>query len=139
MFIRRTRGTRGRRAGAAVELAALLPFLAYLVVIGTDWARLFYYTIPIEGAARTGALYAADTTTQGESRFTSTSDAGIKSAPGLAPTPTLTQTWDTVDGRQTVKGTVTMNFRTLTNFPGVPSNNTITPTVEMRVFPVTPN
>src|SRR5687768_12201420 len=99
MFIRRTRG---RRAGAAVELAALLPFLAYIVVIGTDWARLFYYTIAIEGAARTGVLYAADTTRKGESRFTSTSDAAIKSAPGLSPTPTVTETWDTVDGRQTV-------------------------------------
>ena len=136
MFIRRKRG---RRAGAAVELAALLPFLAYIVVIGTDWARLFYYTIAIEGAARTGALYAADTSTKGESRFTSTSDAAIKSAPGLKPTPTVTETWQTVDGRQLVTVTVTMNFKTLTNFPGVPSNNTITRRVEMRVFPVTPN
>jgi hypothetical protein len=32
-----------------------------------------------------------------------------------------------------------MNFKTLTNFPGVPSNNTITRIVEMRVFPLSAN
>ena len=45
-----------RRAGAAAEFAVLLPFLIFLAVIGTDWARLFYYTISIESCARTGVL-----------------------------------------------------------------------------------
>jgi Flp pilus assembly protein TadG len=130
------RRTRGRRAGAAVELAAVLPFLAYICVIGTDWARLFYYTISIESAARCGALYAADTSRQAETQFTSTSDAAIKSAPNLTPTPTVTETSKTVDGREIVVVTVSMQFKTLTNFPGVPHTNNITRTVEMRVFPV---
>jgi Flp pilus assembly protein TadG len=138
MLFRRTRA-RGRRAGAAIELAAMLPFLAYIVVIGTDWARLFYYTITIEGCARAGALYAADRSRQGETQFTSTTDAAIKSAPNLTPTPTVTETTKTVDGRQIVVVTVTMNFKTITNFPGVPSNNTITRIVEMRVFPTAMN
>jgi Flp pilus assembly protein TadG len=133
------RRKRTRRAGAAIELAAMLPFLAYLCVIGTDWARLFYYTITIEGCARSGALYAADKSRQGETQFTSTTDAALKSAPGLTPVPTVTEATATVDGRQTVTVTVTMDFKTLTNFPGVPSTNTITRRVEMRVFPTSLN
>jgi Flp pilus assembly protein TadG len=134
------RRIRDRRHGAAaVEFAVLLPFIIYLAVIGTDWARLFYYTITIEGCARAGALYAADKSRQGETQFTSTTDAAIKSAPNLTPTPTVTETTKTVDGRQIVVVTVTMNFKTITNFPGVPSNNTITRIVEMRVFPTAMN
>jgi hypothetical protein len=53
--------------------------------------------------------------------------------------PTVTETAATVDGRQTVTVTVTMDFKTLTNFPGVPSTNTITRRVEMRVFPTSLN
>jgi len=131
--------TRNRRGGAAVELAALLPFLAYLAVIGTDWARLFYYTITIESCARAGALYAADPTTQGESPYTSTTDAALKSAPGLKPTPTVTQAADTIDGRSGVKVTVSMPFKTITHFPGVPASQTISRSVRMRTFPVTPD
>ena len=40
-----------------------------LAVIATDWARLLYYTITVEQAARCGALYAADEASQPESRF----------------------------------------------------------------------
>jgi Flp pilus assembly protein TadG len=128
-----------RRGGSAVEFAALAPFLFWLAAIGTDWARLLHYTIVIEGCARAGAAYAADPSTQSESRFTSTSDAAIGSAPGLTPTPTVVQSATTVDGRSMVSVTVSMPFTTLTNFPGVPKSQYVVRTVEMRIMPITPN
>ena len=133
------RRTPDRRAGAAVELAALLPFIIFLAVIGTDWARLFYYTIAIESCARSGALWAADTTGQSESPYTNVTDAALSAAPGLKPTPTVAQTTVTVDGRTTYKVTVSVVFTTLTNFPGVPKSETLVRSVSMRRIPITPD
>jgi Flp pilus assembly protein TadG len=134
------RRTRDRRPGSAVvEFAVCLPFLLYLTVIGVDWARLLHYTVCIEAAARAGAAYASDMTTQSESRFTSTEDAAKKAAPNLiGPTMVVTETNVTIDGRPAKRVTVTKQFSTYTNFPGVPQNQTLTRFVEMRVFPVTP-
>lgn len=128
-----------RRAGAAVEFAALLPFLIFLAVIGTDWARLFYYTIAIESAARTGALWAADTTSQSESPYTSVTAAALSACPNLTPTPTVAEAAETVDGRPGVRVTVNVQFTTLTNLPGVPKTENLTRSVAMRVIPVTPD
>ena len=128
-----------RRAGAAVEFAALLPFIVFLAVIGTDWARLFYYTIAIESCARSGALWAADTTGQSESPYTNVTDAALAAAPSLSPTPTVAQTTVTVDGRTGYKVTVSVAFTTLTNFPGVPKSETLVRSVTMRRIPITPD
>jgi len=133
------RRTERRRAHAAVELAALLPFIAFLAVIGTDWARLFYYTIAVEGCARAGALYASDPESSSVSPYADYQAAALASAPNLSPTPTVSQTSVTVDGRPGVAVTVTMTFTTLTKFPGVPKSNTITRTVSMRNIPTSPD
>jgi Flp pilus assembly protein TadG len=140
MFIRRTGSRKGvRRAGAAVEFAALLPFLIFLAVIGTDWARLFYYTIAIESAARTGALWAADTASQSESPYTSVTAAALSACPNLTPTPSVNSQPETVDGRPGVRVTVTVQFQTITNLPGVPKTENLTRSVAMRNIPVTPD
>jgi len=139
-MIRRTGSRDGvRRAGAAVEFAALLPFLIFLAVIGTDWARLFYYTIAIESAARTGALWAADTAGQSESPFTSVSAAALSACPSLNPTPTVSSASTTVDGKPGVRVTVNVTFHTITNLPGVPKTENLTRSVAMRMIPVTPD
>jgi Flp pilus assembly protein TadG len=122
-----------------VELAALLPFLAYLVVIGADWARLMYYTISCEACARAGALYAADPEVAATSPYPSLQAAAQAEAPLLKIPPTITATPVPINGRQGVQVTATLTFNTITNFPGVPASQTITRTVEMRVFPVTTN
>src|SRR4051812_27880423 len=69
----RTRDT--RPGAAAVELAFLLPFLMFLGVVTTDWARIMYYTITLENATRAGALYACDNVAQTRSP----SDPGVTS------------------------------------------------------------
>src|SRR4051794_11952174 len=65
----RSRKRRARFGAAAVELAVLLPFLAFLFVIAVDWSRIFYYSVIVTNAARNGALYASDPTTQSESPY----------------------------------------------------------------------
>jgi Flp pilus assembly protein TadG len=131
--------TRGRVGAAVVELAACLPFIIYIAVIGTDWARLFYYTIAIKNCARSGALWAADPTTQGESPYTTVTQAAQGAAPTLKPTPTVTSTATTLDGRTGVSVTVSVQFTTLTKFPGVPHSQTLTRTVSMQTIPATPD
>jgi Flp pilus assembly protein TadG len=144
----RTQRPSGRRGAAAVEFAAVLPFLLFLAVIATDWARLFYHTITVEQAARCGALYAADMVTQFESRYYNAdenvavnnlvrAEAANLDQSKLA-NPTITR-FSGPDGKPMVTVTVEYQFTTLTRFPGVPQNQTLTRQVTMRTFPVTPN
>ena len=137
MLLRRTKTGRRRRAAAAVELAALLPFLVYVFVIGVDWARLFYYTVTVEQCAREGALWASDPLTQPETGYTSVPEAALSSSPGLSAT--VTHQYITVDSRQAVEVTVTYPFTTITNFPGVPASESLVRKVTMRVVPIAPN
>jgi Flp pilus assembly protein TadG len=129
------RRIRNRRGAAAVELAALLPFLAYIAVIGTDWARLFYYTIAIDGCARAGALYASDPFAPQSSPYPDVTAAALASAPKITPTPTVTSQSTTVSGAPAVQVTVSVPFTTITRFPGVPNNQTLTRSVTMRNIP----
>lgn len=129
----------GRRGAATVELAVLLPFLLYLGVIATDWARLLYYTIAIEACARAGALYAADPAAAAQSPYTTLQDHARAEAPGLNPAPTVTSAAITVNGRAGVRVTATVPFQTITNFPGVPGSQTLTRVVDMRAVPLTLN
>ena len=88
----RVRKPSRRPGAAAVELAVLLPFLLFVCVIATDWARLLYYTITVEACARNGALYAADPVAAATSPYSSVTVAAMAEAPNLGVTATVTQT-----------------------------------------------
>jgi Flp pilus assembly protein TadG len=128
-----------RRPGhAAVEFAVLLPFLLFICVLATDWARLYYYTITVEACARNGALYASDQVTQNQSPYTSVQQAALAEAPALNGTATVTQTNSTDStGAAVVVVTVSVPFKTIANFPGVPSSQTLSRSVQMQVAPNT--
>ncbi len=137
-MIRRNRA--GRRAAAAVELAWLLPFLMWLCVIAADWARLLYYEIELASCARAGALWASDKDAQQMSPYTTVTDAALAAAPDLGTTPTVTAaSYTDASNHGGVIVTVSMDFQTITDFPGVPHTTTITRTCEMRNAPVTAN
>src|SRR5262245_16633548 len=72
-----------RRGAATVELAILLPLLAFLFVIGVDFARLYHPYVAVTNAARSGAMYGSDGPTR------SMDDAGIR-ATALADVANLT-------------------------------------------------
>lgn len=151
-----------RPAGAAVELAVLLPFLMFVGVIATDWARLLYYTIAIEACARNGALYASDKEMADRSPYPNVAEAALAEAPGVMESATVSYTltigsttsthyftpngeWrasvfstTTTDstGAAAVVVDVKLRFKTITNFPGVPSPEWLSRSVQMRVAPL---
>lgn len=129
-----------RPAAAAVEFAVLLPFLLFVAVIAADWARLLYYTITVEACARNGALYASDRGLAAKSPYASVSQAALAEAPNLNAPATVTATPATdPTGSAAVRVTVSVPFKTITNFPGVPSSQTLTRSVQMRVAPLLTN
>lgn len=157
MTLRTRRGTSVRPAIAALELALLLPFLMFLWVVAIDWARIFYYTVTLEYAARDGCYYASnypgiynyDTNGDGIAQDSEIQTAALSEATNLSPTPTVTTTYDTTyngayasasaSGNNYVQVKVTYTFQTVTNFPGVPSSTVLNRQVRMRIAPTIPN
>lgn len=137
----KSRSGRSKRQGAAaVELAVLLPFLMFLFVIAVDFGRVFYFSLTIENCARNGALYGSDPVAASQSPYTSITQAALADAANLDPQPTVTST-NGVDafGNSYLEVTVSWQFHTSTNFPGVPSPVNLARTVRMRMAPTTPN
>jgi Flp pilus assembly protein TadG len=130
---------KNRPGAATVELAVLLPILAFLFVIAVDYGRVFYYSLTIENCARNGALYASDPFAPSQSPYASVNDAALADASNLQPPPTITSINGTdTSGNAYVEVTVSWTFASLTNFPGVPGSTNISRTVRMRPAPVTP-
>jgi len=126
---------RPRRAAAAVELAILLPFLAFIFLAGIDYARVFYYYLTVTNCARSGALYgSADATSAADT--TGIQSAAKAESTELAPKLSVSSTTGTDSaGNPFVTVTVSYPFKTIANFPGIPSSATISRTVQMRVVP----
>jgi Flp pilus assembly protein TadG len=121
-----------RRAVAAVELAILLPFLAFLFVVAVDFSRLFFFKVTLINCARNGALYASNP--NGQSAFTSTQQAALADATNLSSQPQVSSTTGTdADGNPYVEVTVAYTFTSITNFPGVPGSVPLASTIRMRV------
>jgi Flp pilus assembly protein TadG len=152
-----------RPGAAAVEMACLLPFLLFLAVIAADWARLLHHTISADTCARSGALALSDETTWyqvpgNEARLTPypaafckagtpaltaaqqtvLETAARKEDPSLPASPngTVTATWASVtDAGATITVTVSRTFNTISRFPGVPSSQTVSRSVTLKVAP----
>ena len=129
-----------RRDGvAATELAVLLPFLAFLFVVAVDWARLFYFSVTVANCARNGAAYACDPYSTMLPAYPNLTAAALADAPNLSPQPTVTSASGVdADGNSYVDCTVSYTFRTVTNFPGVPSSNPVVRTVRAYLAPSVP-
>jgi Flp pilus assembly protein TadG len=119
-----------RPAVAAVELALLLPLLAFLFVITVDWARVFYYSITVTNCARQGALYASNAIAAGQAPLPSLQDvtrAALADAGNLSPQPTVQASTN----GSTINVTVSWQFSTITNYPGVANPVNLSSTVTM--------
>jgi Flp pilus assembly protein TadG len=128
-----------RRGVAAIELAILLPFMAFVFVIGVDYARIFYYSLTVTNCARAGARYGSDPQLAARSPYSSIAQAAQAEAPNLSPAPGVSSTTGTDgSGNPYVEVTVTYPFQTVTNFPGVPNQTTLTRTVRMDIAAITP-
>jgi Flp pilus assembly protein TadG len=132
------RPQRARRGVAAVELAILLPFLAFMFVITVDWARIFYFSVTVTNCARNGAVYACDPFLAQYSPYSDFKQAALADS-NLTPTPDVRSTNGSDSNGSYVEVTVSYPFKTVTNFPGVPSTNNVTRTVRMYSAPRLPN
>jgi Flp pilus assembly protein TadG len=120
-----------------VELAVLLPFLLFIFVAAVDFGRIFYYEVAVTNCARSGALYGStDATHAADTQGIQT--AAVAEAPELTSILTVSSTTGTDSaGNPFVAVKVTYPFKTITNFPGIPSSATVSRTVQMRVNPNT--
>jgi hypothetical protein len=110
-----------------------------LFVVGVDWSRLFYYSVTVSNCARNGAVYSSDPYTMVKSNYNSVTAAALADAPNLSPQPTVTSSTGTdANGNSYADCTVSYNFKTLSNLPGVPSQTNITRTVRVYQAPRLP-
>jgi Flp pilus assembly protein TadG len=131
--------TSRRRAVAAVELAVVLPFLAFMFIVAVDFCRVFYFTQIVTTGARNGALYLADPNGPNQSSYASL-DAAAKADADSSITNnfTVTSTSGTdTNGAYTIV-TVSYPFQSITNFPGIPATFTISRSAMMRPAPAVP-
>ncbi|WDI42132.1 TadE/TadG family type IV pilus assembly protein [Bremerella sp. P1] len=128
-----------RRGSVVVEFALLLPFLILIFVIGADWCRIYYAAHTVQDAARTGALgasgiaYQEHFLTEAQRQHRGTEEALRDSdnlSPKLNPGDVVVVTSDSE-----VSVTVTYNFETLTQWPGISGPIEIRRTVRMPVLP----
>jgi len=138
-YRRLEKGVRALAKGQSlVEMAAVLPVLALLLLAATDFGRLYYTNIEVIQAARAGAQYGS------QSVITAANSAGMQTAakndavnvPGLSATATqcTCATGSTVTacpisycasspaGSTFVEVDTSMTFNTIVSYPGVPSS-----------------
>lgn len=129
-----------RRGAAVVELAILLPLLAFLFIITVDFARIYYFSVTLQNCARAGALYASDPFVADESPFASTQVAALADATNITPSPTITQTNGTDStGRNYVEVQAAYTFKSIAHFPGVPAQVNLSRKVRMYVAAISPS
>lgn len=136
----RPRSAGRRRAAAAVELALLIPLLAFLFVVALDFGRVFYFSLTLENCARAGALYGRDPHVADESPFATVQEAALADGTNLSPSPTIKSIQGTdAAGRSYVEVTAEYQYQTVVQFPGVPSQLILSRSVRMYLAPLTPN
>lgn len=144
---RQRRRSSGRKGAALAELAILLPFLVFVFVIAIDWARIFYYTVTIDNCARNGAIYASQVFNSQEWQGTSAQIQDVQNAavadagslnPALKTSDVNIATIKDSDGNSAVVVTVNYTFKTIINYPGIPSQVSLVRTAQMRLAPQVP-
>jgi Flp pilus assembly pilin Flp len=123
-----------RRGAAAAELAVIVPFLAFVLVIAADFARIFYYSVTLAASARQGAICYSDLVTAPQSPYVNYTAAVLSDATNLNPQPTVT-TNSVPDGLGNVYMSFTASgtFSTVTGYPGIPKTVNLSRTVMMRI------
>jgi hypothetical protein len=121
--------------------------LSFLFIVGTDFARLFYYSLTLKNCARNAAYYASEY--PGVYPYASASAAALADATNLNPVPQVQVGYDaSADGAFTqtapvrpgyVKVTVTWTFQTVTSYPGIADTWNLSNSSIMEMAPITPS
>jgi Flp pilus assembly protein TadG len=128
-----------RRAATVVELALVVPFLAFLLTAATDFCRAFYFSQVVTNCARNGALYASDPYSASLSQYKTIEEAARADAGAtLGPQLTVSTQSGTDSGGDYVRVTVSYPFQTITRYPGIPQVTTLTRSAVVRPAKVIP-
>jgi len=128
-----------RRGLAAVEFAILLPLLCFLFAAAVDFSRIFYYDLIVANCARSGALYGSQDTTCAVDTSGIQAVAQKDAADLNSQQLTVTSSVNSSSNPTRVTVTVTYPFSTISRYPGIPSQITLSRTVQANVVPWTPN
>ena len=131
---------RARPGTTAVEFAIVVPIMLAIVLACVDLGRFAYNYIAVTNAARAGAAYGIMNSYS--SSTLSTWTAAVKQAakdemaqqPGYDSSSlnvTVTTTTES-SGLHRVRVSATYPFQTVVNWPGIPSQLTLSGVVEMR-------
>jgi Flp pilus assembly protein TadG len=136
------------RGQSAVELAFAVPVLVLLLVIGSDYGRIFYASIGVNSAARAGAQYGSQTVITAADSTGMVSAAKTDGSNLLNLTATASQctcaTSTTVAACPTnyctnapqgtfVEVDTQSVFHTILNYPGIPTSTTLSGKAIMQV------
>jgi Flp pilus assembly protein TadG len=131
-----TRGDVGRRGVAAAEMAIVLPFLSFILVVAVDYCRIFYYTQTLHNCAYVGALYASGTAQTSSALGSTAAATQAAVADGTTLTPPLQARNVTVTSqKQTTTVTVQYDYQMLTPLLGDGGKVTIARQVTMGLAP----
>ena len=125
-----------RRGTALLEMAIVLPFLAFLFLVALDFCRAYFSAQTVQNCAYAGALYASGVAQPAPGV---TSDAAAQQASlaeGVSLNPGLRSeniTVTTNNGDVTV--TVSYDFVLIAGFPGLPQTLRLVRSVTMPVAP----
>jgi Flp pilus assembly protein TadG len=128
-----------RTGSAVVELAVLLPLLIFLFVVAVDFCRIFYYSQTLQNCAYSGALYASSTVGRSKSVTAESAAKTAAVAEGTTLNPVLKDTdvsYTSADTNGDVVVTVNYTFKTIFNFPGIPTAVALSRSAKMRTSPV---
>ena len=131
--------TPARRGAAVVEMAIVLPLMMFLLLVGIDYCRLFFFSQIVCNCTRNGAVFVSDPYNIADSPYASLEEAA-KADAGSDIKSQLTVTSKTGSdslGAYT-EVTVSYPFSTLTSYPGLPKTVTITRTAQVRIAPRVP-
>lgn len=142
-------GASGQRGQALAELAIVLPFLLVLLIGVVDFCRIFYASMMLTQAARTGVQYGAQSKSK-SAEFSNIEEAAIDAATDLTPaiTADATRSCECADGtvvdcaatcvgegapRVFVSVTAGYTFHTYFPYPGIPNNVALSRTATLMV------
>jgi Flp pilus assembly protein TadG len=125
------------RGQSLVELALITPILLILILVTVDGARVFTAHIAISNAAREGANYASRSYDASENTALIEEAVFEESGAIFGQFPAVASQVVVDDfGYDAVRVTVTYNFQTLFNFPGLPNTIELQRSAQMRILEV---
>jgi Flp pilus assembly protein TadG len=125
-------GRTARSGAAAVEMAIILPFLAFMFAVSADYVRIYYAAQVVNNAARAGALYASKTvsSTSGVTPQQAAQQAAVAEAVSLNP-PLQTSNVTVTIGASSASVAVTYQFQPMCPYLGLPAQVPVSATVTM--------